>query len=141
MAMLRSYLVDSTHEWIVDHGFTPYVLVDTEYESVEVPWDYVEDDGKIVLNMAPDAIIDYQCTDEFLSFHASFDGEAMQIFLPMESIMGMYAKETGQGLYARESGFGLMINEGENDEDVNPKSMNTSASESNGDDKGGLRLI
>ena len=101
MAMLRSYLVDAPYEWLVDHGFTPYVLVDPEYEEVEVPWDYVEDDGRIVLNLAPDAIVDDPCTEEYVSFHASFDGEPMQVILPMESIIGVYAKETGQGLYSR----------------------------------------
>ena len=37
MAMLRSYVVKATYNWLVDHGFTPYVLVDTEYDDVIVP--------------------------------------------------------------------------------------------------------
>ena len=82
MAMLRAYLVDSTYEWILDHGMTPYVLVDTEYESVEVPWDYVEDDGKIVLNLSAEAIVDYECTDDYVSFDATFDGVITKVFLP-----------------------------------------------------------
>ena len=120
MAMLRAYLVDSTYEWILDHGMTPYVLVDTEYESVEVPWDYVEDDGKIVLNLSAEAIVDYECTDDYVSFDATFDGVITKVFLPMDSIIGVYSKETGQGIYARDHGYGMMINEGDNEDDVNP---------------------
>jgi stringent starvation protein B len=138
MAMLRSYLVDTTYEWILDHGFTPYFLVDTEYESVEVPWDYVEDDGKIVLNLSAEAIVQYECTDEHVAFEATFDGEVTKVFLPMESIIGVYAKETSQGIYAREHGYGMMVNEGEND-DVNPDSLLKDGGLNNSGQ--GLRLV
>lgn len=141
MAMLRAYLVDATYEWLNDHGFTPYALIDTQYDNVEVPWRYVESDSKIVLNMGPGAIDEYECTDEFVSFKASFDGEVMAIFLPIEAIMGIYAKETGHGLYARENGYGLMINEGETSEQIDPNPLTDSNNNTNKKGKGNLRLV
>ncbi|WP_119342686.1 ClpXP protease specificity-enhancing factor SspB [Facilibium subflavum] len=136
MAMLRAYLVEATYDWLVDHGFTPYMLIDTEYENVIVPEGYIDEDGKILLNLSPDAISDFHCDNEKVTFHATFDGDVMSINIPIESILELYSGETEQGLYAREFGYGINVNEGESDDDVNPPS-NKSASKG----KGGLRLV
>ncbi|MCF6775116.1 ClpXP protease specificity-enhancing factor SspB [Thiotrichales bacterium 19X7-9] len=141
MAMLRSYLIDATYDWLLDHGFTPYLLVDTEFDGVEVPWDYVEDDGKILLNLAPEAIVDYNCDDEYVSFHSSFDGESMQVFVPLEAISALYAKETGQGLYGRDYGYGMVVNEGDNEEDLNPDPVNQDGDDDPSSPNSGLRLV
>ena len=138
--MLRSYLVEATYQWLNDHDFTPYILVDTEYDGVEVPWDFVDDDGKIVLNISPEAVRDYTCDNEGVSFRASFDGEAMQVLIPIESILGLYAQETGQGIYAREDVYGLMVNEGDSDTEVDPPSK-IEKKNSQPKEKGGLRLV
>lgn len=140
MAMLRSYLVDATYDWLTDHGFTPYILIDTEYDDVEVPWDFVDDDGKIVLNISSEAIRDYECTDEGIHFRASFGGEPMDVVLPVESIMGLYAQETGQGLYAREDVYGLVVNEGDSDVEIDPLTVEQQK-KSQKKEKGGLRLV
>ena len=115
MARLRPYLIRSTYEWLVEHDLTPYFLVDAEIEGVEVPWEYVEE-GKIVLNAAPIAIRNLQLENDFIGFEASFSGQTWQIFSPVEALLAVYARETGQGIYAREEGLGMLVNEGETDE-------------------------
>lgn len=112
MARLRPYIVRATYEWLIDHDFTPYVLVDAEIEGVEVPWDYVEE-GKIVLNLSPAAVYNFQLENDFIGFEASFSGEPQQIFFPMDAVLALYAEETEQGLYAHENGVGMLVNEGE----------------------------
>ena len=57
MTPLKPYLVRALHEWIIDNGLTPYLLVDTNYDGVEVPKSYISDD-RIILNTHPDAIQD-----------------------------------------------------------------------------------
>ncbi|MCF6767297.1 ClpXP protease specificity-enhancing factor SspB [Thiotrichales bacterium 19S11-10] len=141
MAMLRAYLVDATYDWLIDHGFTPYLLVDTEFEGVEVPWDYVEDDGKILLNLSPEAIVDYSCDDEYISFHSSFDGESMQVFVPLEAVSALYSKETGQGVYGRDYGYGMVVNEGDSEDDLNPDPVDKEASNASNKPDGSLRLV
>lgn len=119
MARLRPYLVRSAYEWLVEHDLTPYFLVDAEIEGVEIPWEYVEE-GKIVLNAAPIAIRNLQLENDFVGFEASFSGQTWQIFFPVEALLAVYARETGQGIYAREEGLGMLVNEGEADE-LDPK--------------------
>lgn len=58
MSMLRAYVVKATYNWLVDHGFAPYVLVDTEYEGVVVPTNYIDEDKKILLDLSPQAMQD-----------------------------------------------------------------------------------
>jgi len=50
----RPYLIRALYEWIVDNSLTPYMLVDTGNSEVVVPLDFVED-GRIILNVSPDA--------------------------------------------------------------------------------------
>ncbi|MFT6834526.1 MAG: stringent starvation protein B [Francisellaceae bacterium] len=139
MAMLRSYLVRSAYEWLSDHSFTPYILVDTECDEVEVPWDFVDEDGKIVLNLSTEAVRDFECSDEGITFRASFSGETMDVNIPVASILGLYSQETGQGVYARDHGYGLMVNEGEDDVDIDPTSIKDKKLTDG--HKGGLRLV
>ena len=42
------------HEWMVDNGFTPHLVVDASREGVQVPKEHVKD-GKIVLNVSHSA--------------------------------------------------------------------------------------
>jgi len=42
------------HEWMVDNGFTPHLVVDAGRHGVEVPKEHVKD-GKIVLNVSHSA--------------------------------------------------------------------------------------
>ncbi len=50
MTSSRPYLIRALYEWIVDNGFTPYMLVDTSLDVVEVPRAFVEN-GRIILNI------------------------------------------------------------------------------------------
>ena len=42
------------HEWMVDNGHTPHIVVDTSYDGVAVPKEHVKD-GKIILNISESA--------------------------------------------------------------------------------------
>ena len=131
MAMLRSYVAKATYDWIIDHGFTPYMLVDTEYEGIVVPTKYIDEDKKILLDLSPQAIQDFQIDSHKASFDATFDGEFMTISVPVEAILEVFSKETEQGMYAREFGYGMSINEGEDDESANPNKIGEDNSSDN----------
>ncbi|ALB01897.1 peptidase [Francisella persica ATCC VR-331] len=123
MSMLRAYVVKATYNWLVDHGFTPYVLVDTEYEGVIVPANYIDEDKKILLDLSPQAIQNLAIDDNHISFDATFDSEPISINIPIEAVLEVFSKETEQGMYAREFGYGININEGEDDETANPSKI------------------
>jgi stringent starvation protein B len=85
------------HDWIVDGGLTPYLLVGVDSEQVQVPSDYVSD-GKIVLNIAAEAVRDLQFENDSVSFSGRFGGRPFPIFVPMASVLAIYAKESGEGM-------------------------------------------
>ena len=85
------------HEWIIDNGLTPHIVVDAEAQGAQVPTEHVKE-GKIVLNLSYDATMDLSIGNERLEFGARFSGTPRQICVPIEAIMGIYARETGQGM-------------------------------------------
>ena len=97
MTSSKPYLVRALYEWILDNGTTPYILVDTGSEQVQIPAG-IANDGKVVLNLAPQAIQDLEMTNSHISFSARFNGVAEDIFCPMTSLMAIYARENGEGM-------------------------------------------
>lgn len=97
MTSSRPYMVRAIYDWVLDNDCTPYLLVNALYEGVEVPQQYV-DDGKIVLNIAPQAVAGLQIENDMLSFSGRFSGVARDVFVPMSAVLGIYARENGQGM-------------------------------------------
>jgi stringent starvation protein B len=85
------------HEWMLDNGFTPHLVVDAKREGVVVPEGHVKD-GKIVLNVSPSATRALSLGNDFVSFEARFGGAAQQLTIPVSAVLGIYARETGQGM-------------------------------------------
>lgn len=97
MRSSRPYLVRALHEWIVDNGCTPYLLVDATFEGVEVPQQYVKD-GQIVLNISPSAVGGITLGNEQIRFRGRFGGVAVEVAVPVPAVLGIYARENGQGM-------------------------------------------
>jgi stringent starvation protein B len=85
------------HEWMLDNGFTPHIVVDAKREGVRVPEAHVKD-GKIVLNVSPSATRALNLGNDAVSFEARFGGVSQQLFVPISAVLGIYARETGQGM-------------------------------------------
>ena len=85
------------HEWMVDNGFTPHIVVDAGRDGVRVPPGHVQD-GKIVLNVSPSATRALSLGNDVVTFEARFNGVAQQLAVPVAAILGIYARETGQGM-------------------------------------------
>lgn len=97
MTSNRPYLIRALYEWLVDNNQTPYVLVDAMRDDVMVPEEYIED-GRIVLNVSPGAVRDLDLGNEAISFNARFGGQAHNIFVPPDAVLGVYSRENGQGM-------------------------------------------
>lgn len=93
----RPYLIRAMHEWMLDNGFTPHIVVDAAREDLVVPKDHVTD-GKIVLNVSMSATRALALGNEAISFEARFGGVARQLEIPVDAVLGIYARETGQGM-------------------------------------------
>ena len=55
-------------------------------------------DNSIVLNLSPTAVRDLNLGDEFISFSARFAGVSRELFVPLNSVRAVYAKENGEGI-------------------------------------------
>ncbi len=97
MTPLRPYLIRAIYEWIVDNDMTPYILVDADQDQVVVPRQYVQD-GRIVLNLRPEAVVNLLMGNEEIGFQARFGGTPMQVHVPISAVLAIYAKETGKGM-------------------------------------------
>lgn len=98
----RPYLLRAMHEWISDSGYTPHVIVDALHEGVEVPQAYVKE-GKIVLNLSTSATQRLQLKNDGVQFDARFSGIVHHVKVPIQAILGIYARETGEGMVFSES--------------------------------------
>jgi len=105
MTSNRPYLLRAMHEWIVDNGMTPYLLVDAEHQGLQVPASAVKD-GRVVLNIAGRAVAQLQLGNREVSFMARFGGVGQSVVVPVAAVLAVYAQETGQGM-------GLPPDEGE----------------------------
>ena len=98
MTPSRPYIMRALYEWIVDNACTPYILVDATPDDVVVPEQYVKD-GQIVLNVSYNAVRDLNMTNEYIMFNARFSGVARNICVPIEAVLGVMARESGEGMW------------------------------------------
>ena len=97
MTSSRPYLVRAIYQWIADNGMTPHLLVDVAVDGVQVPAEHIQN-GKIILNIAPMAISGLVLGDTEITFSARFSGKSLAIYIPIEAVLAVYAKENGQGM-------------------------------------------
>ena len=93
----RPYLINALIDWIADNDCTPFVVVATDVDGVEVPREYVEDD-RIVLNISPLAVRNFGMADGAMTFDSRFGGQPFRVVAPLPAVVAVYAKETGQGM-------------------------------------------
>jgi len=98
MTSSRPYIIRALYDWIVENDCTPYLLVDAHAPGVEVPQQFVNENGQIILNVAPSAVVDLNISNECISFSARFSGLPVEIFVPATGVLGIYARENGQGM-------------------------------------------
>jgi len=63
-----------------------------------VPQDHVKD-GHIVFNIHHNAVKDLNLTNEWVFFSARFSGKAVNIEVPIDAVLAIYARENGQGIF------------------------------------------
>lgn len=97
MSSQRPYLLRALYEWIADNGMTPHVLVDARLPGVRVPAHAVKD-GRIVLNIAERAVAKLELGNDAIRFTARFAGVSQAVMVPLDAVIAIYSRETGQGM-------------------------------------------
>ena len=93
----RPYLLRALHEWMSDNGLTPQLVVDVSRPGVQVPAGHAED-GRIILNVSWNATGRLELGNEQIRFEARFGGVPQRVHLPVDAVIGIFARENGQGL-------------------------------------------
>lgn len=96
MSSTKPYLIRAIHEWCVDNGFTPYLVVQVDAHT-RVPREYVRD-GQIVLNISPEATHQLVMGNDEIVFQTRFSGAPFQVNVPVSAVAAIYARENGQGM-------------------------------------------
>ncbi|MCH8248048.1 MAG: ClpXP protease specificity-enhancing factor [Proteobacteria bacterium] len=93
----RPYLIRAMRDWMCDNSNTPHIVVDTSVDGISVPLEHVKD-GKIILNISDSAAHNLKLSNDAVSFRARFSGVPYDVWVPMRSVLGIYARETGHGM-------------------------------------------
>ena len=96
----RPYLIRAIYDWCIDNQNTPYVIALIEKKTL-IP-EVLSNSKEIVLNLSSQSIQNLYIDDEGVSFKGRFSGNSYNIFLPLISIQGVYAKESGDGIFFSE---------------------------------------
>ncbi len=94
----RPYLLRAIVDWALDNALTPHILVNTSVAGVKIPPGYAQD-GKITLNIHPQAVQNLELGKEWIMFSARFNGRSMTIEIPVGAVTAVFAKENGQGFF------------------------------------------
>jgi stringent starvation protein B len=92
----KPYLLRAIYEWCTDNGYTPYLAAMVDGET-QVPMEFVKN-GEIVLNISYSATSGLKMDNDFIHFHARFAGVSREIFVPVDNVAAIYARENGQGM-------------------------------------------
>lgn len=141
MTSNKPFLIRALHEWILDNQMTPFLLVDAAVEGVEVPRQHIND-GKIILNVSPNAVQGLGLENEWIFFSARFDGKPYMINVPVGAVLAIYAKENGRGMMfaSEESASDKHNPDKKNPDEINQENATTAAGKPN-DKKPVLRVI
>jgi stringent starvation protein B len=101
----RPFLLRAMHQWITECGHTPHVIVDAARDGAELPRAYVKD-GKIVLNLSEGATQRLRLGNDEVEFDARFAGVIHHVRFPVSTVLGIYARETGEGMVFSEQDLG-----------------------------------
>ena len=93
----KPYLIRAIYEWCVDQSFTPYVAVQVD-DQTKVPVEFIKD-GQIVLNVSYTATRHLKIGNDFINFSARFNGSSRELEIPIQAVIGIFAKENGQGMF------------------------------------------
>ncbi len=109
--------------------------MDAGVEGVDVPRQYVSE-GQIVLNIAPSAVIHLEMGNEFIGFNGRFGGVPTDVWVPVQAVRGIYARENGQGMMFDDLALAL-----EPDADESPEDDPTPPVVGGGSGRPSLRVV
>ena len=132
MTTIKPYLIQALRNWAHENNLTPQILVDADFQGVDVPVAYVKD-GHIVLNIHDMAVDEFTISDDWLLFSGRFSEKIYPIEVPVEAVVAIFARENGEGLILR--GKNTLTYQSEEEQDTSESPRNKAKGKPN------LRLV
>ncbi|MBT5890954.1 MAG: ClpXP protease specificity-enhancing factor [Chromatiales bacterium] len=82
---------------MTDNNETPLLVVDAAHSGVQAPGEYAEQ-GKLILNVSYSATSSLLIGNDAVTFSARFNGRPMNLIVPIDAVMAVYGRETGEGM-------------------------------------------
>ena len=99
----RGFLTQAIYNWIEESHNTAYLVVNAMVPGTVVPEEHIKE-GRILFNISSKAVRYLEIDPEYVSFTAKFNGEPMNMFVPIQAVVAVYAKENGRGLFFEQDG-------------------------------------
>ena len=97
MSSAKPYLIRALHQWIIDNGMTPLVVVQGNHPELEIPAHLLKDET-VVFNISWDAADRLEIGNDYINFQARFSGKSYAVSLPLGLISAIYSRENGKGM-------------------------------------------
>lgn len=94
----RPYLIRALYDWVLDNDLTPHLLVAADAPGVDVPRQFVTDEGRITINISPNAVRGLSLGNDLIAFSARFSGRSYNISIAPGAVLALYARENGEGM-------------------------------------------
>lgn len=92
----KPYMIRALHEWCTDNGYTPHIVVRVDQNTM-VPPAHIRD-GQITLNIGMMATKGLVLGNDSIEFQARFNGVTENLYVPVDAVTALYARETGAGM-------------------------------------------
>jgi len=94
----RPFLIRALYDWVLDNDLTPHLLVAADAPGVNVPRQFVTEEGKITVNISPGAVRGLSLDNDLIHFSARFSGQNFNVSVPPGAVLALYARENGEGM-------------------------------------------
>lgn len=97
------FLLPGVLNWVIESGETPYLIVFARHHEAQVPADYIQEDGTMILNISGHAIRNLSFNDVGVRFESRFAGQPHLISVPYTAVLGLIGRESGEGMFFQEN--------------------------------------
>lgn len=88
------YVLPAFMSWMEDNGMIPHLKIFAiDDERLKLPFEYLNDDGSMVLNISSDAVLDMFFEDDALYFSTRFNRKEVKLVIPWECLELLYDKK------------------------------------------------
>ena len=95
----KPYLLRAIYQWIVDNDCTPHLVIAAPGAGWVhgVPLHLLQEE-MLVLNISPTATTNLSIDNDSVTFNTRFGGQPHQVWVSMQAIISLIARETGEGI-------------------------------------------